>query len=167
MLTSLETMLLLALKRQDFVLIFCCWKTALNRSGSGLESEPEPKLFYSRNRNRKLNRNKSLRFHNTYFMFIVQSVQIVRVPAPKLNLFLLDFQRLINFVWQDTMVNTIGHRQTELSLMLGTLYTADQAGDRYSSSVADPYVFGPPGSESGSITQRYGSGSFYHQAKIV
>ncbi len=31
----------------------------------------------------------------------------------------------------------------------------------------DQYVFGPPGSESGSISQRYGSGSFYHQAKIV
>jgi hypothetical protein len=31
----------------------------------------------------------------------------------------------------------------------------------------DPHVFGPPGS--GSIWQRYGSGSgsFYHQAKIV
>ncbi len=29
----------------------------------------------------------------------------------------------------------------------------------------DPYVFGPPGS--GSISQRYGSGSLYHQAKIV
>jgi hypothetical protein len=28
----------------------------------------------------------------------------------------------------------------------------------------DPYVFGPPGS--GSISQRYGSGSFYRQAKI-
>jgi hypothetical protein len=27
----------------------------------------------------------------------------------------------------------------------------------------DPYVFGPPGS----IGQRHGSGSFYHQAKIV
>ncbi len=35
------------------------------------------------------------------------------------------------------------------------------------SSVADPYVFGPPGS--GSFSQRFGSGSrsFYHQAKIV
>ncbi len=31
----------------------------------------------------------------------------------------------------------------------------------------DPYVFGPPGSTSGSISQRYGSWSFYHQAKIV
>jgi hypothetical protein len=29
------------------------------------------------------------------------------------------------------------------------------------------YVFKPPGSESGSISQRSGSGSFYHQAKIV
>ncbi len=36
---------------------------------------------------------------------------------------------------------------------------------------SDPYVFGPPGSGSGSISQRYGSGYgsgfFYHQAKIV
>jgi hypothetical protein len=37
-------------------------------------------------------------------------------------------------------------------------------------SVANPdpsdlYVLGPPGS--GSVSQRYGSGSFYHQAKIV
>jgi len=29
----------------------------------------------------------------------------------------------------------------------------------------DPNVFGPSGS--GSISQRYGSGSFYHQAKLV
>jgi hypothetical protein len=29
----------------------------------------------------------------------------------------------------------------------------------------DPYVFEPPGS--GSVSQRYGYGSFYHQAKIV
>ncbi len=35
----------------------------------------------------------------------------------------------------------------------------------------DPYVFEPPGSRSGSISLRYGSGSgfgsFYHQAKII
>jgi hypothetical protein len=31
----------------------------------------------------------------------------------------------------------------------------------------DPLVFGPPGSRSGSISQRYGSGSFCHQAKKV
>ncbi len=29
----------------------------------------------------------------------------------------------------------------------------------------DPYVFGPPGSEF--VSQRYESGSFYHQTKIV
>jgi hypothetical protein len=31
----------------------------------------------------------------------------------------------------------------------------------------DPYVFGSLGSGSGSISTWYGSGSFYHQAKIV
>ncbi len=31
----------------------------------------------------------------------------------------------------------------------------------------DPRVFGPPGSGSGSISQRSGSGSFYHSAIIV
>ncbi len=31
----------------------------------------------------------------------------------------------------------------------------------------DPSVFGPRGSRSGSVSQRYGSGSFYHHAKIV
>jgi hypothetical protein len=30
-----------------------------------------------------------------------------------------------------------------------------------------PYVFRPPGSGSGTVSQRYGSGSFYHEAKIV
>jgi hypothetical protein len=31
---------------------------------------------------------------------------------------------------------------------------------------SDPHVFGPPGSGFGSISHRYGSGSFYQQAKI-
>jgi hypothetical protein len=31
----------------------------------------------------------------------------------------------------------------------------------------DPHVFGPPGSGSGSTSQRYGFRSFYHQAKRV
>jgi len=31
----------------------------------------------------------------------------------------------------------------------------------------DPHVFGPPGSGSGFTSQRYGSGSFYHQAKKI
>jgi hypothetical protein len=32
-----------------------------------------------------------------------------------------------------------------------------------------PYVFGPPGSASGSVSHKYGSGSgnFHHQAKVV
>jgi hypothetical protein len=40
-------------------------------------------------------------------------------------------------------------------------------GDVLAGSVADPdpHVFGPPGS--GPISQRYGSGSFYHHVKIV
>ncbi len=32
---------------------------------------------------------------------------------------------------------------------------------------SDPYVFGPPGSGSGSNSQRYGCGSFYHQSRII
>ncbi len=33
----------------------------------------------------------------------------------------------------------------------------------------DPYIFGPPGSASGSVSHKYGSGSgsFHHQTKIV
>jgi hypothetical protein len=31
----------------------------------------------------------------------------------------------------------------------------------------DPHVFGPPGYGSGSFSQKYGSASSYHQAKIV
>jgi hypothetical protein len=40
---------------------------------------------------------------------------------------------------------------------------------RIETSVADPDVFGPPGSGSGFISKRYGSGSgsFYNQSKII
>jgi hypothetical protein len=31
----------------------------------------------------------------------------------------------------------------------------------------DPYVFWPSGSASGSVSQKYGSGSFHHQAKLL
>ena len=31
------------------------------------------------------------------------------------------------FWFKDTMLNTVGQRQTELALQLGTLFTADQA----------------------------------------
>ncbi len=40
-----------------------------------------------------------------------------------------------------------------------------QSGSIKTCYPSDPYVFEPPGS--GSICQRHGSGSFYHQAKIV
>ena len=53
-----------------------------------------------------------------------------------------------------------------LALVLAAGGTASSVGDPDSQ---DPHVFGPPGS--GSICQRYGSGSgsgsFYQQAKIV
>ncbi len=48
--------------------------------------------------------------------------------------------------------------------MAGFVFQPDSVADP---DPSDPYVFGPPGSESGSISQRHGSGSFYHQAKIV
>ncbi len=64
-------MLLLTLKKQDFVQIFCCWKLCLIILDPELEpelepepeTEPEAKLFQSRNLNQ--NPIKSLRFHNT------------------------------------------------------------------------------------------------------
>ncbi len=34
-------------------------------------------------------------------------------------------------------------------------------------SVVDTDAFGPPGSASGSVSHKYGSGSFYHSAKVV
>jgi hypothetical protein len=39
--------------------------------------------------------------------------------------------------------------------------------DIFCGSVADPYVFGPPGSRSISMMYGSGSGSFYQQAKTV
>ncbi len=49
-----------------------------------------------------------------------------------------------------------------LNLIQGTVYSSVADPDPY-----DPYVFEPPGSGSGSISHRYGSGSFYHQATVV
>jgi hypothetical protein len=45
------------------------------------------------------------------------------------------------------------------------LFKVNKKIDVFKSSVVDPdpYVFGPPGS--GSVSQRYGSGSFYHSAR--
>ncbi len=54
------------------------------------------------------------------------------------------------------IVKTDGHLETDL------IFCPE-------SSIADPdpYDFGPPGFGFGSASQRYGSGPFYHQAKIV
>jgi hypothetical protein len=48
-------------------------------------------------------------------------------------------------------------------------FKKNSLADPYPIPNTDPYDFKPPGSGSGSISQRYGSrsGSFYHQAKIV
>jgi hypothetical protein len=53
-----------------------------------------------------------------------------------------------------------------MQLLLSEVFRCFKAVFR---SVADPYVFTPPGSASGSVCHRYGSGSgsFNHQAKII
>ncbi len=58
-------------------------------------------------------------------------------------------------VWRATHVAP----KVQNSLLLSTAHVIFSVAD------PDPDIFGPPGS--GSIYQRYGSGSFYHQAKIV
>ncbi len=55
------------------------------------------------------------------------------------------------------------HKHTSGSRIKITLLSGSVADP----DTSDPYVFGPPVSESGFISQRYGSGSFFHQAKIV
>jgi hypothetical protein len=85
---------------------------------------------------------------------------------------------------------TVSHSPDKFYYIIGKLPVFDQRWDLWEifyeprpdpnitlkSSVADPNpdpsdpcVFGPPGSGSGSSSQRYGSGSgsIYHQAKIV
>jgi hypothetical protein len=56
----------------------------------------------------------------------------------------------------------VQHLLAETPIIISSVPDPDQT---------DPHVFGPPGSGSGSISQRYGSrsgsGPFYHQAKIV
>jgi hypothetical protein len=66
----------------------------------------------------------------------------------------------------------IGQRMVETQLGIEAYYKICAQGSSFADpdqnpdpDLPDPHVFGPPGS--GSISQRYGSGSFYHQAKIV
>ncbi len=60
----------------------------------------------------------------------------------------------------------LGNRLNKFIIHLTSVADSDPNPDP-----SDPNVFGPPGFRSGSISQRYGSesgsGSFYHQAKIV
>jgi hypothetical protein len=58
----------------------------------------------------------------------------------------------------------LAHRSTQPLLEKISVADPDRNSDP---DPSDPYVFGPPGS--GSISQRYGSGSvsFYHQPKIT
>ncbi len=55
------------------------------------------------------------------------------------------------------------------TFVLTCLHLSPKYSGNSRTSVGDPYVFGPPGSASGSVGHKYesGSGSFYHQAKIV
>jgi hypothetical protein len=62
--------------------------------------------------------------------------------------------------WSDSMLRDMVSRYKKVLQLFSSV--ADSNLDP-----SDPYVFRLPGSGSGSISQRYGSGSFYHQAKIV
>ncbi len=77
--------------------------------------------------------------------------------------------------WQEDSVEAAGPGRA-IQRLRHTLHAQLMAGqcghsEGFQGSVADPdpsdpYVFGPLGPGSGSISQSYGSGSFYHQAKI-
>jgi hypothetical protein len=56
---------------------------------------------------------------------------------------------------------------TTVGILIATDTTVWQRKTKHPSSVADSDVFWSPGSRSGSISPRYGSGAFDHQAKIV
>ncbi len=64
--------------------------------------------------------------------------------------------------------------QDPRTLLSGHITALPKPKSEVENNVVDPdpsdtYVFGPPGSESGSVSQRYrsGSDSFYHEAKKV
>ncbi len=59
---------------------------------------------------------------------------------------------------------TVGPRCSDMFSCCGFPFPWSSVADP---DPSDPYVSGPPGSGSGSTTQMYGSGSFYHYAKIV
>jgi hypothetical protein len=68
------------------------------------------------------------------------------------------------------LLANIGGTTTCLSSLIVFLSRVIESIERIADpDPSDPYVFEPPGSGYGSSNQRYGSGSgsFYHQAKIV
>ena len=66
------------------------------------------------------------------------------------------------------MVHTVACKKPNVVLQVTEeAFSSQKKATKNLNSVPDPdpHVFGPPGS--GSTSQRYGSGSFYHHAKIL
>jgi hypothetical protein len=79
-------------------------------------------------------------------------------------------KELNNLVWSGLFINDLRLAASIFNRNITCFCPLSHDKDCPSSSVADPdpYIFGPPGSGSGSISQRFGSGSrnFYHQEKL-
>ncbi len=80
-----ETMLLLALKKQDFVQIFCCWKTVQNSLDPEQEPEPDPEPnFFKVGTGTAINYNGSTTLQvsptgfgqSTVYMFLTEIKQL-------------------------------------------------------------------------------------------
>jgi hypothetical protein len=74
-------------------------------------------------------------------------------------------QRRTHGLRRNSGIPTAVQRVLSVCSMLGNKVFGSVADPDPNPDPSDPYVFVPPGS--GSISQRYRSGSFYHQAKIV
>jgi hypothetical protein len=136
-----------------------------------------PKKF--KNQPRPLGRPSSVNFCQIFLNLSHETV-----PFTKLSPFIYHpTQHMLDYLWQLCYTceqNFIIQRVVILKLKalvvtLLSLFNKNSSCDN-ASSVADldpnpdppdPHVFGPPGYRSRSITQRYGSGSFYNHAKIV
>ncbi len=66
-----------------------------------------------------------------------------------------------------TMSDGHGQIHKKIKRKVGKQVKCSVADPNQDPDPPDPHVFGPPGSGSRSISKRYGSGSFYHHAKIV
>jgi hypothetical protein len=74
--------------------------------------------------------------------------------------YLLSYAQFFNLYSVYAYIFTLRENRAYILILTGSVADPDPP---------DPHVFGPPGSRSGSTSQRYGSGSgsFYHRAKIV